>query len=122
MQSSIFFFTQNILINCCILTRMPEDLEPCCSCRQCSHSPLFFPYEMKLAKINTAIVFLVCVFLLSRLNENPSLTVHQPSLKHNGIPQMNISLLKAFFRTMPLTVLISQSLLSAARLANEQPR
>ncbi len=51
----------------------------------------------------------------------PFLTVHRPSLKHRGIPQMNISLLKAFFRTMLLTVLISPSLLSAARLANQQP-
>lgn len=34
---------------------------------------------------------------------------------------MNISFLKAFFRTMLLTVLISPSILSAARLANQQP-
>jgi len=81
-------------------------------------------HEMKLAKIYKSIVFLLHVKTHpdSSRNEKPSLTVHQPSLKHSGIPQMNISLLKAFFRTMPLTVLISQSLLSAATLANEQPR
>lgn len=103
------------------------DLEHCCSCTLCSPSPCFpnnflssRNYEMKLAK---SIVFLNYVKTQpdSRRNEKPSLTVHQPSLKHSGIPQMNISLLKAFFRTMPLTVLISQSLLSAATLANAQP-